>query len=792
MSPIWRTISVIAAGAAVLAGTLLLMGNLQNAGARAVQLEQSRLDAQARHWETQLEAARAALRDQIVRYDLLAVLYHPEEWTSWRVQDKFEAMRSTWTRENGALRALALLNPDGRLHTVQGDSTRLSDALKGLRGTDGADAALLGRSGALPEVLALQFYSVPAAPAARAGRIVALIEPAALFAPFSDTPSDWTLLSDPNDVLLQSGASPPAQPISEATWTLMVSQRTGIVQMPGGNSVCFARVQIPGMRPMLLIHPVHVPVAAAGWVAAIFSLMGLGVMLPLVWRGKLGAAAEDAAPAAPADVDAAGYRQIVQSIADPICVVDGSGAVLKANRAAHEWLHLSRGRPDDAVAVVSADSERSAHEFLKRAGEDPAAVSGECRMSFHDSVWEGAVEASRLYRDGEGHGPVLLHFRAYSVAERERPDDDSLPQLPAPATESAADPHSPFPVLSVTPDGLIVAYNEAARRACARLEDTPLLGDILPGMDGRHFADVLAGGDGSVFQSLFGPRTHEFTVVFDGERILLYGHPLADSQNLEIEMKQAQENFYGLCALVPSPVLLVDPREHTVIEANAAAGDLFERTAAGLRGQTLDSLSAEPWEPAQSNGSFIAQTLNSNRVPCTLRYELIKVEGVPVLMVVLDRLPESVQPAAQVPEPSTVEPERPLAPSTPPALPIGPGMLITLNPTVREVARRLFDKSGHACEAFTNLDDAVVWIITHDVRPEFLAIDVTDFDAVESWIADLRARCGDVPCIAFTDGETYSLPEGGRNTFLEKPFDLEAFQDALAAVDLSVPACVTA
>ncbi|MCX6600041.1 MAG: hypothetical protein NT025_00565 [bacterium] len=209
MSPIWRTISVIAAGAAVLAGTLLLMGNLQNAGARAVQLEQSRLDAQARHWETQLEAARSALRDQIVRYDVLAVLYHPEEWTSWRVQDKFGVMRSTWTRENGTLRALALLNPDGRLHTVQGDSARLSDALKSLRGTDGADAALLGRSGALPEVLALQFYSAPTAPAARAGRIVALIEPAALFTLFSDTPSDWTLLSDPDEVLLQSGASPP-------------------------------------------------------------------------------------------------------------------------------------------------------------------------------------------------------------------------------------------------------------------------------------------------------------------------------------------------------------------------------------------------------------------------------------------------------------------------------------------------------------------------------------------------------------------------------------------------------
>jgi hypothetical protein len=183
--------------------------------------------------------------------------------------------------------------------------------------------------------------------------------------------------------------------------------------------------------------------------------------------------------------------------------------------------------------------------------------------------------------------------------------------------------------------------------------------------------------------------------------------------------------------------------------------------------------------------------LNGNPVPCLLRYELIKVEGVPVLLVVLERAPESVPPAPEVSEQS-VGPERALAPVAPPVLPIGPGMLITINPTVREVARRLFDKTGHACEAFSNLDDAVVWLITHDVRPEFLAIDLTDFDVVESWIADLRARCGDVPCIGFTDGETYSLPEGGLNVSLEKPFDLEAFQDALSAVCLRVPSCVTA
>jgi PAS domain-containing protein len=780
----WRNISIIAACLAVLAATLLLMGNLQSGTARTAQLEQSRLDAMASRWEMQLEVARSAFHDQAVRHDLLAALSHPEEWSPSRVQTKFEAIRSSWAKENGTLLAVALFNPDGRLHTADGDTARLSEATAILLKSDGTDALLLGCRGTQPAVLAVQFYSPPSSPGARAGCLVALIDPSTVLNPGADGPSEWILLSGPHDTLLCSGEERTAPQISEAMWTLMLSQQTGIVRRFQGLW-CFARIEIPGMQRMLLVHHARAHAAPAGVVIAILSLAAVSWLFRLAWQGTHASTRDTSAPApthADEPADTTGYRQIVHQITDPICVVDQSGAVLKANRAAQEWLHLHRGRPDDSLTVENHAGEFTAVQFLRHAGEQPAQTSGECRLSFQGDVRPATVEVSRLYRDEEGHGPVMLHFRARALEERAPEKEETAPE-----TESAPDPHSPFPVLSVSSDGLIVAYNEAARRACARLEDTPLLSDILPGMDGRHLSEVLEGGEGTVFQSLFGPRTHEFTVVFDGAQILLYAHPLTDSQNLEIELKQAQESFFTLCALVPSPVLLVDPREHTVIEANAAAGDLFERPAAGLRGQSLDSLSADPWEFTQGHDLFIAQTLRGGRVPCMLRYELIKLEGAPALMVVLEPEQENMAPSTEVPVAADAEPPREPASSAPRVLRLGPGMLIALDPTVREVARRLLDKSGHACEAFTNLDDAVVWLITHGVRPEFLALDMTDFDAVDVWVSDLRARCGDVPCIAFTDGETYDLPDDGPNVFLAKPFDWESFQDALSGAHLRVP-----
>lgn len=792
MSPLWRAISISAASAAILAGTALLMGSLHGSGDRSVQLEQARVEALARFWETKLEITRSTLRNQVLHHDFLAVLEHPEDWSSWRVQNKFEAMRTSWVKDNGMPQGFVLLNPDGRVHTSSGDTTRASDVVKALRKSDGLDAVLLSPASGMAGVLGVQFYLPNTIAAQRPARIIALLDPKTVFTTTGEVPTEWTLLAEPQGIVLAS-ASRKNNEISEAAWTLMVSQRNGAIAQPSGTTLCFARIQIPGMSPLLLLQTVQIPSAAIGSLIGIFSFLGSGFLLVLALRRRRDEkATQDATPAAiesETTNEAAGYRQIVQNISDPICVIDASGIVIKANRAAGDWLRLRRSKPDETITVQTLRGEFSARDFFSQAGEDPAVVNGVYRITMGDSVFEGMLEASRLYRDEGGRSAVLLHFKPLQEQIPPKTDHDYAPPELETGKAATLDSYSPFPVLAITSDGLVNAFNDAARRTCPRLDDTPLLTEILPDFDISCLSTLLDHGNGTSFQSLFGPRSHEFTIAVDGDRILLYGHPLADSQDLEIQMKQAQENFYSLCALTPSPVLLVDPRDHSVMEANAAAGDLFRMPAANLRGQTLSELSTTPWDLGDGSDYFIAQALDGSRIECTLRYELIKVEGLPELMIVLEPMPQRSPEYIEAPLISEVEPQDTTTQAIPPSLPVGPGMLVTLNPTVREVARRLFEKRGHSCEAFTNLDDAVVWLITHDVRPEFLAIDLTDFDEVDNWINDLRARCGDVPCIAFTDGDIYPLPNGGLNAFLPKPFDLDSLTEALANVNVDVNAC---
>ncbi|RPH92331.1 hypothetical protein EHM69_12960, partial [candidate division KSB1 bacterium] len=159
MSRFWRTATLGCAVIAVLGGTLLLMGNLRGSSAQSVHSEQARVEALAHLWESRLEMARSTFRDQVVRHGLMAVLDHPEEWSEWRVQTKFESMRSTWTKEFGVPRAIALFYPDGSLHSAFGDTARLSEALLSVRHSDGIDLTVLGRNGPQKEVLALQYYS---------------------------------------------------------------------------------------------------------------------------------------------------------------------------------------------------------------------------------------------------------------------------------------------------------------------------------------------------------------------------------------------------------------------------------------------------------------------------------------------------------------------------------------------------------------------------------------------------------------------------------------------------------
>ncbi|MBU0691880.1 response regulator, partial [bacterium] len=119
-------------------------------------------------------------------------------------------------------------------------------------------------------------------------------------------------------------------------------------------------------------------------------------------------------------------------------------------------------------------------------------------------------------------------------------------------------------------------------------------------------------------------------------------------------------------------------------------------------------------------------------------------------------------------------------------LPLGPGLLIVNNPTVREVARRMLAKTGHPCEAFSSLDDATAWIYSHDLRPELVCFDLGDFDDGDEWLTQVRTRCGDVPCLALSSGNDYPLPDNGPNYYLEKPFELESLAQALLALNIEI------
>ena len=792
MSRLRRMVSWVAGTIVILAGAFLLIGSLQNFGDQRVRLEQARLESLARLWESRLQDTRLQFHDQMVRYGMLAVLDHPEDWSDWRIKNKFEAVQSTWSKENGNLFGLAIIGADGQLHSFAGDTSGLEYAAGVLLNSPNADMALVSRESDQPNVLALHYSPGSTDDNQSPAHVILLMDAASLLSSASEAPASWSLLSAPSRTMMASSTEKLQFSVSQATWPLFLSERSGVVPEQKGQTLCFVTLHIPGMEPLLLVE--SVPKTASATVLLLFGVLTLGAIVLLLSSIKRAPAAEIVV-ARPADetasAETSGFRQIFQTIADPLCVLDANGIVIRANRAAHDWLHMSKGKPDASLLAQFSYGEMSAQDLLLKAAEDPASVSGECRFVAGEASLRGDLSISRLSRDGDGHGPVLIHFHPQPERRTEDGRDYAPPESPSLRFAAEGhDSHCPFPVMSVTAGGVITGFNEAARKCCPRLEETPMLSDVLPGVESRDLPALLDSSSGTVFESLFGPSQHEFEIVRVDDHILLYGHRLSASKKLEVELKQAQENFYSLCSLNPAAILLIDPRDHAILEANAAAGDVFGFAPADLRSQILDSLTAEPWDFSAGEELFVAASTRGDSTRCMLRYELIKIEGMPTLLVVLEPIPQplvSSEPEPQF-EDETTSPQ-PVAATAPPPLPIGPGMLITMNPTVREVARRLLEKVGHNCEVFSSLDDATVWLITHDMRPELVAIDLTDFDEAEIWIEELRARCGDVPCIAITDGAEYVLPGDALNEFLVKPFDLESLTGSLAALNLEASVC---
>jgi len=778
MSTLPRFLKILVPAVALAAGVFLLLANSPGPRQQTISLEQSRLEALARSWETQISLTQAMFRDQLIRQGLLPALDRPEDWASARVQFKLDRLRDAWGKEAGVPQAVALLWPNGATHTLSGDSLRLRTALHALSKPSSGEIVLLPRSPGDPEMLAIHYRTPETDPAHIPGRAVAVVALGGFLSGIQKAPAGWMMLAAPGKPLIASKNSPANPPVSDATWPLLLAQGSGNVPLQNGATLCFSRVQVPAMEPLLLV----LPVAPASSAARIFGwLLLAGGLVTLVWLPLRPLRAPSSPTTSAASDETSVFRQFFHLLDDPVCLLNGNGQVVRANTAAHRWFHFHKGYPRQDMLIWLSGGERQISELLALAAADPGEIAGAFQTVVDGKEYQGMLEAARL--QGSHSDLTALHFRIHPAVSA-APSETETP----PTTTEMPDPCCPFPVLAVSPEGLISGFNESARRICPRLEETPLLPDILPATGRDHDFHLSELENGSTFESLFGPRLHRFTAVRRDQRLYLYGHPLAASKNLEIELEQAQENFYTLCALSPQPVLLADPRDQHILEANAAAADLFQTTSPALRGRLLSDLSAQPWELNQEDSTFFAQTSNGSAVRCELRYELVKIEGAPALLIVLE-------PELQIPDYAPIAfdddlpHEAPAPPAAPPPLPLGPGLLVCLSPTVRETARRMFEKTGHECESFSSLDDVTVWLITHDLRPEVVAIDLTDYDEAASWIEELRVRCGDVPCLAFSDGERFPLPDSGPNAWLDKPFDFESLVAALAELKLEHSFC---
>ncbi len=585
MSRFWRSVSIAGGAAAIILGALLLMGNLRQAQSQAVELEQVRLETLARSWEGRLETARETFHDRIVQNDLLPILEHPADWSPWRVQPRLTAMGENWTAESGSVRAFILLLPSGQVHSSIGDTSGLDYARTTIVSDPLLDLVLWNPGTVGTQLLALDYRPPQIDSSDSPGHIIVLLDATPLFRATGKSFGNWVLLSAPGTALAASSPQPAPVAISDAAWKLLLQTEAGAVPQTEDGTLCFARISLPGSAPLLLVQPFRARASASLFGFALLFL-GLGVLLTRTLRmqptpvtGLASAATPDADPTG---AEAAGLRQIFQTIDDPLCVIDGNGGVLRANHKAQDWLRDLRA--EDAPPVQTTGGALPLTEFLSRAAEDPSAVSAPGRLTVAGQRVAFDLQATRLHRDSAGRGPVLLHFRPQPAAGQMRHQASS-------ATATGVESSCPFPVLSVNPAGFVTSYNEAARQACPRLAHTPLLSELLPGIEARSLPTLLNSEPGSTFESLFGSSPHEFTVIRGDDRLLLYAHRLSESKQLEVDLKQAQENFFGLCALVPAAILLVDPRDHAIIEANAAAGDLFRCTVASLRGRALDTLS---------------------------------------------------------------------------------------------------------------------------------------------------------------------------------------------------------
>jgi hypothetical protein len=661
----WAVVGLVAGMTAVLAGALLVMGNLRSLRQETDSAQLARVEALASDWESRIATAHSVFRDEIYRQDMITVLEHPDEWTPWRVEPKLSAIQMNWPPDAGTLCGLIMFSPDATVHSVLGDSSGVSAAIRSLAHSREASIGFIAATDGYPSRIAFcDFPSVTEADSAP-GLIVALLDPHSLLTSADTAPERWALLADPQHPLMSSNQHDIVAVVNRATWPLLISRDRGSLRQDDSSVIHFCKVHVPGMSPLLLVSTPPTTKAMYGdW------LVGLGLALLVS-------------------------------------------------------LNIRRGRTDLTMKTPK-------HKNVER------------------------VERRKQV--------VAVSHMSTTVGQ-----------------ELAPDPNSPFPVLRVTSEGLIQSFNQAALKACPRIQDTPLLGGVLPSIDAHELPVLLSANSGG-FESLFGSVPHHFEVVPIDEGVLLYAHPRSMSQSLEVALEQAQANFNALCAVSPYPILLVDPRNHVIGEVNAAAASLFSTTPAALRGRVLDSLASQPIDLTASRNRFEAETSNGH-IACDLRCEMIKVEGVPMVLVSLDvrLLPSETHEDLSPHSVPKEQIENPKARS----LVEGPPILVSFNPVVREVARRLLGKAGHSPQVFSTLNDATAWLIAQDCRPEFVTVDISEYPDCSTWLTELRTRTGNVPCMAITDGFADDLPADSV-AVVPKPFDYESIIAALNDLGVAV------
>lgn len=777
MRSILKPLGLLLGLIAIIGGTMMLLGNVHSADQRTADLEFTKLESMAAVWESRLSGARATLAERALANHLLDIANAPGDWATWRAGQKYQTVMSDWNSAFGSPRGMALILGAHQLHSVAGDTSGLTAAID-LFSDKGDVLVLPGLYSERDGCIALRFTVQPTLPDQQIAHFIALVNRSTLLT-VENAPAEWQLLAAPDDARFSNLNGGTRGPVSAATWPLLMQKNAGMVPGTSGGQWGFAKIALPGDQPLLLIGSLTNPnqqKRAASYLIIAGALALCAISLIPKKPQSAAVASQQATPASAPAPDANSYREIFQSIQDPLCLIESDGRVARANHSAQELLAIKKGLPDQARFFEHGELQVGAGEFLRQLAAYPKENSGPCRLVCGDTLlFSGSVTAGRLYADQYHHGPVLVHFHAETEAEQTV--ETVLPALQL-DTENI-DSNCPYPVLKVSTEGLIEQFNESARSVCPVLDSSPLIGDAISAYAGTEWANLIKYSDANDIETLFGGVSYRFRLVRQANSVLLYGTPVGDSKTLEISLEQSQAAFNALSNLTPAAVLLVSIHDQTILQCNMEACDVFSMPAPALVGNSLEQLAAFPWEVTQEpDQEYFALTSDGRTIRCAFACEVIKVDGEPTMLVVLDPISQLPAASDETLDDVFVNPPAPIVAPTPePAR--GPGVLIVSNPVVRDVARKLLARFGHDCEAFTSLDDATIWLISHNLPPNFITLDLSDFDGAAEWLSDMRARYGNVPVIAITDGDEDDVAKAEDAYLLAKPFDLETVELAL-------------